>query len=219
MNTELLNVTRMTAGMLYPGRAFQQADLNQLYASVTQKFPFQNLQQLPNGIRMANNDNDLILQGNQPPQPGLLQVNFGSMLHFEVAKEQSLQVFEIVADELGIQAFFGFGIKLTGFLPAPDEKTAKQILEDSVFSGFKNGLNQLGDSRLGTGFRVLFNKGINTTFDLKIEPFFQDVKLLFIEVDAQFQSEFNGIDPIEERMDNAYRFLNEDVRSVLSEMT
>ena len=155
-NTELMNCRRLTTGMLMPTRQFQPGELNRLYATVTEQFPFQNLQHLPDGIRMANQDNDCIIQGGQAPQPGRLQINDGNIFHFEAAKRKALEMFGLISDQLNIQQFLTFGVKLTAFLPT-DDQNAAQILEQSVFSGFLDQLDALGQGRQGTGLRVVIH--------------------------------------------------------------
>lgn len=205
----------MTAGVLFPTRQFQPAELNRLYATVTEHYPYQTLQHLPDGVRMANAENDCVLQGGQIPNPGRLQVNENNIFHFEPAKEKALDLFQIVCDNLRIDQFLTFGVKLTAFLPT-ENATASQIIENSAFAGFRPQLDMLGPGRIGCGLRVVIHN--NGAHDLKIEPFFGDLSKMFIELDVQHHEPFNALTPLEDRMNNAYRFLNEDVRALLSDM-
>jgi len=215
MDTSLLNCRRMTTGLLFPARQFQPGQLNRLYASVTDRYPYQTLQHLPDGVRMANPEDDCILQGGQPPNPGRLQVNENNIFHYEAAKEKALGVFQAVCTEMDIQQFLTFGVKLTAFLPV-EGANAAQMLENSALAGLKPYLDRLGQGRQGTGLRVVIhNQG---AFDLKIEPFFNDISQLYIEEDAQFPEPMAGLQAVEQKMDRAYRFLNEDVREFLAEL-
>ncbi len=223
MNPELLNPRRMTAGLLFPGRPFQAAEMNRLYATVTEQFPYQALQHLPNGVRMYNAENDCIITmgsapgQNNPGEPGRLQINDGDILHFELTKEKALQIFEMVSENLSIQQFLTFGVKFTSFLPT-EETNAAALMENSVFSGFKSELNQLSGERKGCGMRVVTHSN-NGAYDLRIEPYFVDLTQLYIELDVQFGANpIASIDPVEGMMDSAYQFLNEDVRHLISQM-
>jgi hypothetical protein len=215
LNVELLNCRRLTTGVLFPARQFSPGELNRLYATVTDRYPFQTLQHLPDGIRMANPDNDCVVQGGQIPQPGRIQVNDNNIFHFEPAKERTLDLFDIVCTHLNIQQFLTFGVKLTAFLPSEGE-TAAEVLENSVFAGFRSQLALLGEGRQGTGFRVVLRS--DGAYDLRIEPFFTDLSQLYVELDVQYPEPFSGLIPVEERMNRAYRFLNEDVRELLRQL-
>jgi len=215
LNTQLLNCRRLTTGMLFPTRQFQPGELNRLYATVTEHYPFQSLQHLPDGVRMANNDNDCIIQGGAAPQPGRVQVNENNIFHFEPAKQRALELFEIVCRELNIHQFLTFGVKLTAFLPT-DGPNSAEILENSAFAGFRGALDALGPGRQGTGLRVVLNN--NGAYDLRIEPFFTDLSQLYVELDVQHHEPFSGILSVEEKMNGAYRFLTEEVRDVLEQL-
>ncbi|MCC6483917.1 MAG: hypothetical protein IT209_03635 [Armatimonadetes bacterium] len=223
MNTELLNARRMTAGLLFPGRPFEASEMNRLYAAVTEQFPYQNLQHLPNGVRMYNPENDCIITmgsapgQNNPGEAGRLQINDANIFHFELTKEKTLQVFEMVSENLNIQQFLTFGVKLTSFMPVEDAGAAA-LLENSVFSAFKTQLNQLSGERKGCGMRLVTHSN-NGAYDLRIEPFFSDLSQLYVELDVQFGANpISGVDPVETMMDSAYQFLNEDVRHLISQM-
>ncbi len=215
LNTELLSCRRLTTGLMFPARQFQPGELNRLYAQVTEQYPYQTLQHLPDGVRMANPENDCIIQGGQIPNPGRIQINENDFFHFEAAKQKVLQVFRIVCDELSVQQFLAFGVKLTAFLPTQDRSSA-EIIENSALGGFKPLLDELGTGRQGTGLRVvLHNDGV---FDLRIEPFFGDLSNLYIELDLQQPEPFNNLDSLDARMSRAYKFLNEDIRTMLGHM-
>lgn len=215
MNTELLSCKSLTTGLLIPARQFQQAELNKLYASVTEQYPFQALQHLPDGIRMANPENDIIIQGGMPPNPGRLQINDNNIFHFNPAKERALHLFEMVTEHLGIQQFLTFGVKLNAFLPT-DGPTATEVIESSALSSFRPVLDSLGTGRQGAGFRVVLNN--SGVFDLKVEPFFADLSQIFVELDVQYTEPLNGLDAVEAQMNRAYDFFDGNVREMLGKM-
>lgn len=215
LDVELLNCRRMTVGMFFPARQFQPAEMNRLYATVTDSHPYQSLQHLPDGIRMANQENDCILQGGMPPNPGRIQINENNMFHFQPAKEKALDIFEIISNSLAVSQFLAFGVKLTAFLPT-EPGQAGQVLENSLFAGMAPILNQLGSGRQGTGLRVVLNN--NGTHDLRIEPLFSDMSQLYIELDVQYPEPFNGLEAIENKMEHAYHYMVNDVSNLLKNL-
>ncbi len=207
MNPELISCRRLTAGLIYPPVALQNANLNRLYAEITEIFPYQNLQHLPDGIRMANQENDCFIQQTR------IQVN-ESVMHFQASKEKALEIFRIAAQWLGIQQFLTFGVKLTAFLPfdAPEESVS--FVERNLVRVSDAQWDLLGPGRRGTGLRIVLHQdGIH---ELKIEPFFNDPSQLYIELDVQHPEPFADLSGIEAKMDAAYSYIFGPVKHFLA---
>jgi hypothetical protein len=209
MNPELLTCRRLTAGLLYQTIAIQPSDLNHLYAMVTEHYPYQALQHLPDGIRMANPDNDCFVQQTR------IQVN-ENVLYFQASKEKCLDIFNIVSKRLGIQQFVTFGVKLTAFLPMEGPNAAAEFVESRALSVRPEEWALLGAGRKGTGLRVVFHQ--DGVYELKLEPFFNDLSQLYVELDVQHPETFVGLDSIEGWMDAAYNYLFNNVKSFLGSL-
>ena len=205
MKTELLTCRRITAGLVYAPYQLNQQQVNRIYADITERYPFQTLQHLPDGARMANPNGDFFIQTTR------MQVNEG-VDYFQSSKEKSLDLFRMAQDRLHIQQFMTFGIKLTAFLPI-EGRTSAEILEDSAFKSIKDNMEILGPGRKGVGLRfVLHQDGVH---ELKIEPFFNDLSQLYVELDVQHPSPFNDLSVVEPRMDAAYDYLFREVQGFL----
>lgn len=206
MNPELLTCRRFTAGIIYPPIPLQPADLNRLYAEITEQYPYQSLQHLPDGVRMANQNNDCFVQNTR------VQVN-EEVMYFQATKEKALDIFRMVKERLCIQQFLTFGIKLTAFLPLPQPGDAVRFIEENALAIMPNQWEVLGQGRKGTGLRiVLHQQGIH---ELKIEPFFGDPSQLYIELDVQHPEPFADLSSIEDKMDAAYEYLFGNVSQFL----
>lgn len=207
MNPELIGCRRLTAGLIFPPIALQNVNLNRLYAEITERFPYQNLQHLPDGIRMANQDGDCFVQQTR------IQVN-ESVMHFQASKEKALEIFRIAREWLGIQQFLTFGIKLTAFLPFDAPGEAVSFIEGRMLNLSGQQWDELGPGRKGTGLRIVLHQcGIH---ELKIEPFFNDPSQLYIELDVQHPEQFNDLSGIEGKMDAAYDFIFGPVKRFLA---
>ncbi len=160
LNTQLLNCRRLTTGMLFPTRQFQPGELNRLYATVTEHYPFQSLQHLPDGVRMANNDNDCIIQGGAAPQPGRSGER-EQHFHFDRRSIGRLSFLRSSA-ELKLHQFLTSGLKLTDFLPT-DGPNSAEILENSAFAG-SGRLDALGRGRRGPGWGGAQQQTAHITF-------------------------------------------------------
>lgn len=206
MNVELLTCRRMTAGIVYPPYQLQPPQVNHLYAEITERYPFQSLQHLPDGARMANPNGDFYIQATR------MQIN-DAVDYFQSSKEKAIDLFRITQNRLKIPQFVTFGVKLTAFLPLEKGPNAAQLIEQSALGSIKDNLELLGPGRQGVGLRmVLHQDGVH---ELKIEPFFGDLNQLYVELDVQHPAPFNDISVVEPKMDAAYDYLFREVKGFL----
>lgn len=206
MKTQLLNCRRMTAGVVYPPYKLQPQQVNRVYADITERYPFQTLQHLPDGARMANPNGDFFIQATR------MQVN-DNVDYFQSSKEKALDLFKMAQERLKVPQFMTFGIKLTAFLPVDGGRNAAELLEGSALASIKDNLDLLGPGRQGVGMRVILHQ--DGVHELKIEPFFSDLNQLYIELDVQHPSPFNDLAAIESKMDAAYDYLFREVSGFL----
>lgn len=206
MNPELLTCRRLTTGLLYPPLTLRTVDLNRLYALVTERYPYQTLQHLPDGVRMANADSDCFIQQNR------VQVN-EEVMYFQASKEKCLDIFRLVQGKLNIRQFLTFGVKLTAFLPLSEPNAAAELIESHALAIHTGQWELLGQGRRGTGLRIVLHQ--DGVYDLRIEPFFSDPTQLYVELDVQHPQPFSELDGIESKMDAVYEYLFGNVRDFL----
>lgn len=206
MKSEHLTCRKLTAGIVYPPYQLQHQQVNRIYADITERYPYQSLQHLPDGARMANPTSDFFIQ------TGRMQIN-ENVDYFQSSKEKALDLFRIAQEKLNVPQFVTFGVKLTAFLPVDGPRNAAEVLESSVLGAIKDNLELLGPGRQGTGLRfVLHQDGIH---ELKIEPFFGDLTQIYVELDVQHPNPFNDLGLVESRMDAAYDYLFREVSGFL----
>jgi len=205
MNTELLACRKMTAGIIYPPYQLQPQQINRIYADITERYPFQTLQHLPDGAMMANPTGNFYIQTSR------MQVN-ETVDYFQAAKEKAIDLFQMAQERLNISQFITFGIKLTAFLPV-EGKNAAQIIEDSALASIKGKMDILGPNRRGVGLRFVLH--LDGVHEIKIEPFFNDLSQLYVELDVQHPAPFFKISSIEPKMDAAYDYLFREVQGFL----
>lgn len=206
MNAELLTCRRLTVGLVYPPYQLQPPHVNRIYADITERYPYQSLQHLPDGARMANPTGDFFIQTTR------MQAN-EAVDHFVASKEKAVDLFRLSQAKLSIPQFATMGIKLTAFLPIQNGPNAAQLLENSAFGTIKDNLELLGPGRQGAGMRVVLHQ--DGVHELKIEPFFGDLTQLYVELDVQHPSAFNDLNVVEPRMDAAYDYLFREVKGFL----
>lgn len=206
MKAELLTCRKLTVGVVYPPYPLQPPQVNRIYADITERYPFQTLQHLPDGARMANPTGDFFIQATR------MQVN-DSVDYYGSSKERAVDLFKMAQDKLSIPQFVTFGVKLTAFLPVEGESNSAQLLENTALSSIKDNLDLLGPGRQGTGLRIVLHQ--DGVHELKIEPFFGDLTQLYVELDVQHPQPFNDLNLIESRMDAAYDYLFREVKGFL----
>ena len=133
MNTELLVCKKLTAGVVFSPYQLHPNQVNKIYAEITERYPFQSLQHLPDGARMSNPNCDFFIQTNR------LQVN-DSVEFFHSSKERAIELMIMAQSRLNIPVFNTFGVKINAFLPMTDGRDAASVLEDTVFKSAKNSL-------------------------------------------------------------------------------
>lgn len=197
---------RLTVGLVYPPYQLQPPQVNRIYADITERYPFQTLQHLPDGARMANPTGDFFIQATR------MQVN-DAVEFFQSSKEKAVDLFGLAQSKLKIPQFVTFGVKLTAFLPMEGGPNAAQSLENSIFASVKDNLELLGPGRQGVGLRVVLHQ--DGVHELKIEPFFGDIMQLYVELDVQHPAPFNDLSVVEPRIDAAYDYLFREAKGFL----
>lgn len=206
MNSELLTCRRLTAGVVFQPYQLQPQIVNRIYAEITERYPFQTLQHLPDGARMANPTSDFFIQTSR------LQIN-DNVDYFQSSKEKTLDLLNLAQGKLNIPQFATFGIKLTAFLPMEKGRNSAEMIETSAMASVVDNLELLGPGRKGVGLRfVLHQDGV---IELKIEPFFNDLSQLYVELDIQHPNPFNDLSEIEPKMDAAYDYMFREVAGFL----
>lgn len=206
MNVELLTCRKMTVGVVYPPYALQQPMVNRIYADITERYPFQILQHLPDGARMANPTGDFFIQTTR------MQVN-DTVEFYQSSKERAIDLFRLAQDKLKIPQFATMGVKLTAFLPLEKGPNAAELIENSALASIKDNLELLGPGRQGIGLRIVLHQ--DGVHELKIEPFFGNLTQLYVELDVQHPTQFSDLSVIEPWMDAAYDYLFREAKGFI----
>lgn len=209
MNPELLTCRRLTAGLLYPPIQPQPSEMSRLYADLTETYPYQTLQHLPDGIRMANPDGDCLVQLNRT------QVN-DNVMYFQASKEKCMNIFSNISTRFSIQQYLSFGVKLLAFLPMSSSDSASEFLKSKAFALGNEKWDVLGPGRKGAGMRIVLQQ--DGIIDLRIEPFFNDLSELYVELDIQHPEPFNDLGQVSRWMDETYDYTFQNVKSFLASM-
>jgi hypothetical protein len=209
MNLELMTARRLTAGLVYPPRQLQKAQLTSLYATITSRYEYAQFNMLPDGARLGHGqDSECFIQA------GRIQINETIRTHFEMSKEKAIDLFQTIVADLGINQFVAFGVKLIASCPAGENADASRQIETGFLRVGDAEFDRLGPGRRGTGIRVnLHRDGI---YDIRIEPLLRDMRHLHVELDVQFPEPFTDLGNLETRMDGAYNYLFGELKDFMA---
>lgn len=158
---------------------------------------------------MANADGDCFIQVNR------MQIN-ENVMYFQATKAKYMEMFRLLEDDLGVQQFLTFGVKLTAMLPFEEPGGAASFFESKVFNVGGRQWDLLGNGRQGAGMRIVLHQdGVR---DLRIEPLFNDTSQLYVELDTQYGEPFTGLSDIDARLEDAYTFMFSNVKDFIGSM-
>jgi len=215
LDNKLLRAERLITGFFvqpqrYPPGPFDRSQLAMVYSKITQKYDYPTFNQLPNGAIMLKP----ATQSHVQLQELLVQVNEEIEIHFDATKQKVLDIFQIITNHFQLDTFAHFGVKLIARWPVSGDNQASRFLEDKYFRISDTSFAVLGPGRDASGMRFHFNRA-DSKCDLHIEPQFQDLSKLHIDVDIQYPGAFKGLKEIGSKMQNAYDYLFNEVRSFL----
>jgi hypothetical protein len=204
-----ITLRRLTAGILYAPVALDRAALANFYAQASTVFEFSTFSLLPDGGRMAlgpaGAEDDLIIQ------PTRTQVNMGLGAPFEAVTQRAIAQFDAVRQFLRLKEYHAFGVKVVGSF-ALGEPSASFLEHRLVRSDAP--LERLGLGRVGTGFRFNFRRDDNV-WDVRLEPLFQDVSQIYVDVDAQKTKPFTDLRDAQAWLEEVDRYLNRELPDFL----
>lgn len=214
MDTRVMREIRLIVGLVptptrMPPQPFGKTQLTQLYSKINDKYDYGSFIFLPDGARIAHQEQDQILV-----QTGLIQFNEPVLVDFVPTKEKVIDLLRIIVEHLRLRQFLTLGIKLICHLPVSGTTKADKLLENRFLGLHEEQLKLLGPDRLGTGLRFHFSTQ-DSIWDLRVEPFFQDLEKLYVEMDKHYKQAFEGIQGVEAGIQSVRDYVFTEVRNLL----
>jgi len=214
MDTRLLREIRLVVGLVpapmrMPPEPFSKTQLTQLYSKINDRYDYGTFNFLPDGARIAHAEENQILV-----QTGLIQFNEVIPVDFVPIKQKIVDLVNMITEHLRLSQFLTLGIKLICQLPGIETIKANELIETKFIAIDEDGFKLLGDGRLGTGLRFHFNTA-ESYWDLRIEPLFQDMTKLYIEIDKHYKQPFRGVDGVENKIQSVRDYIFTEVRNLL----
>lgn len=216
LNTRLMREIRLVLGVMptparMPPEPFGKTQLTQLYSKINERYDYGNFNFLADGARLAHRDNQILIQ------TSLIQFNEDIPIDFVPVKEKVMDLLNMITEHLRLKQFLTLGIKLICHLSVEGASAkSSELLEARFVKLSKEQLQLLGTDRLGTGLRFHFNTN-ESYWDLRIEPLFQDLTKLYIEMDKHYKQPFAGTDGIESRLQSVRDYIFVEVKNLLEQ--
>lgn len=165
--------------------------LTSLYTALAEQYSYRALQMTDkaDGCQIAGaTQGDFV-----SVQPPIIQFaeNLESVLSLDAVGDKAMVVMKTITDTLR-QPLFNLGIRLIYFVPAPDSDPAA-FVRTRLAADLATRAAGLGPNPLWMGVKLLIQNPTPPTYTVTIEPSVQDQKMIYVDVDAQFQT---AVDPL-----------------------
>jgi len=211
INADQMQGRRLTVGILYPPVELARPKLTKLYATISERYPdYESFSSLPDGAILMSGPANCIIQSAR------LQLN-EDLGVFQLIQEKFVDVMRIVADRLDLNQFLQFGVKIEATAPMKTNKQAGQFLEEALLRLSTEQLDRLGTKRAGAGLRAFVDRE-GAVYILRVEPWFQDLSHVFLEVDAQYPGSFTKLESIGEKIQRVYDYMFTDVKNFIGDL-
>jgi hypothetical protein len=196
-----------------PPMAHQERTLKELYLSLSDRFQYKKFELLgagqgavlkENGNRSLEIYRDRVVVKEQP-----------TSLSFDEYLSQVVSITEAVQQALKVPIWI-VQQSILRFL-VPFDEPVIPLMNDQIFKMSSDDLARFGRPVLGMCLRIEFPPLPDdpTQLQLRIEPYFRDPKMLFLELSTRFLQPLLGPDDLRTRLTSADRFVKERALSFL----
>ena len=196
-----------------PPMVHQERALKELYLNLSDQFQYQKFELLGRGqgavLKESGNRSleiyrDRVVVKEQP-----------TSLSFDEYLNQVVSIVEAVQQGLKVPIWL-VQQSILRFL-VPFDEPVIPLMNDQIFKMSADDLERFGRPILGLCLRIEFPPLPDdpTQMQLKVEPFFRDPKMLFLELSTRFLHPLQSLDDLRSRLTNADRFVKERALSFL----
>jgi hypothetical protein len=203
MNPEHLRTIHFSLETVYPPvMQMEKSQLTELYGSVNQRYHYSSFALIPNGAVFSEQDISVcqVLRDRINFKEENLQANI------QIYKEKVIEILKMAQTKFSIPVFFLQAITLRGLWACDKDINAAEFIRDRFLKIEPQELEILDRPVAGVGLRFNSPKP-EETFDFKIEPWFRDLKYLFIELRGEFPKPINTLELTERRVEQTYDYL------------
>jgi len=197
----------LISGLMIPPIAFRdKADLNEFYGEVSKSYEYDSISHLNPGARIVNQSTNSEI--NILPNRVQIIEHIKNGFPFQTTKEKVSDIIRKVflkrfKNQIKPSVIIGYGMKMFANIDLQQGDNAGNDFLKNIVNLGPDRLRLLGETqKLATGLRFHFFRS-NAQYDLRIEPLFQDLGHLFVDLDVQFPG--GPIDLIEQKFEDSIK--------------
>ena len=124
----------------------------------------------------------------------------------QIYKEKAIDIIKTFQGRTKVPVFLLQLVTLRALWPCEDGENASEVIRDRFLKISPEEFEKLERPFAGAGIR-LNSPTPENVFDFKIEPWFRDLKQIFIELRGEFPQPIQTLDIAEKRVDTVYQYL------------
>ncbi len=204
---------------LYPPLALESNKLREVYMKLADPCRFNEFKLAGEGqgARMADGNNrHLTLAGDRIVyRDDMTQATFFSFC------EDCRTIFTALREHLNVPVFLHTKVLIRTLMPHNSPNKANASMENLMIPSVADHLKTFNRPTTGVGFRLVFpaTQQQHSTFNVRIEPYYRDMKLFFLENSAQFFDPVTDYTVLEGYFQNAYAFLQQEIGWFIQSLT
>lgn len=204
---------------LYPPMAMIGSQVRQVYMRLADPCRFNEFRQLGEGqgARLAEGTNRHLTLATDR----LIYRDDMTRATFSGFCEDFRMIFSILREQLRIPVLLHTKVLLRTLMPHNGSMKTNECIEKLLLSSAGDQIRQFQRPCSGIGFRFVFppTNEHHSTFNVRIEPYYRDMKLFFLENSAQFFDPVMDYNLLEGYFHNAYTFLQHEAGSYILSLT
>ncbi len=192
---------------LHPPMEVPDAKVRELYVNLADRCRFTEFKLLgsQHGARMAESQNRFL---SVTPDRVVLRDEFSHQA-FPTFCEDVETVYKAVRETFHIPVLLHVKVLVRLLLPHMGSDNTVEALARGGLAGVSGSLNHFERPLSGIGLKMIFppTQEYHSTFHLRIEPYFRDLKMFFLENEAQFFDPVVDVGHLQPRLQETYEFL------------
>lgn len=204
---------------LYPPMALPSHSLRNLYNRLADPCRFTEFRQLGEGqgARLAEGNNRHITITNDR----FVYRDEVTQRLFSTFCEDIHQLLVSLREILFIPVLLHNKVLVRLLMPHRGQETTVEFFTRTMIGAAAEHMNCFSRPISGVGFRLVFppNQQMRSTFHLRIEPYYQDLKMFFLENSAQFFDPLVDFNGATQYLEEAYNFLKEQAGPFLESLS
>jgi hypothetical protein len=194
---------------LYPPMKMNATQLREIYMRLADPCRFTEFRQLGEGQggRLAEGNNRHLTI---TPDRFMFREEYTRSV-FPTFLEHVNHILLVLKENLQVPVLLHSKVLIRALMPHPGQETTVEFFQQKLLSSSAQTTMQFTRPHSGVGIKLVFppSNENHSTFQLRMEPYFQDDKMFFIENSAQFFDPITNFKDIDTRLYETNNFLKE----------